>query len=297
MSRSGRSGRVRREPVPVPVRPFVYTHATKNAGSRAKDIFAQKVTFVWEKPILAIESRASSRVVARAPLCPRCPRPGKSSTDRLCVRARAPSSVSSNSPTHDASTRRDNQSNESRDFSPHLHRAAPSSRRSRSRSRSPARRPRRPSLRPRASRRSRARDRSIVARVRPSRRRVPTRQSAGAPVASERKPGVPAGDAVATLIIPVTFPHSTRRERHERTHARRRTPTPRIASSPATRAFVSARVRRRGRVSVVSARRGAASTNRRFVGVSARQRASERGVRRALTRTLVDDARADRGAS
>ena len=270
MSRSGRSGRVRREPVPVPVRPFVYTHATKNAGSRAKDIFAQKVTFVWEKPILAIESRASSRVVARAPLCPRCPRPGKSSTDRLCVRARAPSSVSSNSPTHDASTRRDNQSNESRDFSPHLHRAAPSSRRSRSRSRSPARRPRRPSLRPRASRRSRARDRSIVARVRPSRRRVPTRRSAGAPVASERKPGVPAGDAVSTLIIPVTFPHSTRRERHERTHARRRTPTPRIASSPATRAFVSARVRRRGRVS--------ASTNRRFVGVSARQSAAERGV-------------------
>ena len=114
--------------------------------------------------------------------------------------------------------------------------------------------------------------------------------------ASERKPGVPSGDAVATLIIPVTFPHSTRHERHERTHARRRTPTPRIASSPATRAFVSACVRRRGRVAVVSARRGAASTNRRFVGVSARQRASERGVRRALTRTLVDDARADRGA-
>ena len=268
MSRSGRSGRVRREPVPVPVRPFVYTHATKNAGSRAKDIFAQKVTFVWEKPILAIESRASSRVVARAPLCPRCPRPGKSSTDRLCVRARAPSSVSSNSPTHDASTRRDNQSNESRDFSPHLHRAAPSSRRSRSRS--PARRPRRPSLRPRASRRSRARDRSIVARVRPSRRRVPTRRSAGAPVASERKPGVPAGDAVSTLIIPVTFPYSTRRERHERTHARRRTPTPRIASSPATRAFVSARVRRRGRGSVVSSRRHSSASAR----VSARQSAA-----------------------
>ena len=195
VSRSGRSGRVRREPVPVPVRPFVYTHATKNAGSRAKDIFAQKVTFVWEKPILAIESRASSRVVARAPLCPRCPRPGKSSTDRLCVRARAPSSVSSNSPTHDASTRRDNQSNESRDFSPHLHRAAPSSRRSRSRSRSPARRPRRPSLRPRSSRRTRARDRSIVARVRPSRRRVPTRRSAGRVARREEslasRPGMP----------------------------------------------------------------------------------------------------------
>jgi hypothetical protein len=95
--------------------------------------------------------------------------------------------------------------------------------------------------------------------------------------ASERKPGVPSGDAVATLIIPVTFPHSTRHERHERTHARRRTPTPRIASSPATRAFVSARVRRRGRVSVVSARRGAASTNRHSSAsarVSARQSAA-----------------------
>ena len=114
--------------------------------------------------------------------------------------------------------------------------------------------------------------------------------------ASERKPGVGAGDAVATLIIPVTFPYSTRHERRERYHARRRTPTPRIASSPATRAFVSARVRRRGRVSVVgdAARRGVDESS--FVGVSARQRASERGVRRALTRTLVDDARADRGA-
>ena len=79
-----------------------------------------------------------------------------------------------------------------------------------------------------------------------------------------------AGDAVSTLIIPVTFPHSTRRERHERTHARRRTPTPRIASSPATRAFVSARVRRRGRGSVVSSRRHSSASAR----VSARQSAA-----------------------
>ena len=107
-----------------------------------------------------------------------------------------------------------------------------------------------------------------------------------APVASERKPGVASGDAVATLIIPVTFPYSTRRERHQRYHARRRTPTPRIASSPATRAFVTARVRRRGRVSVVSARRGAASTNRH-----------SSASRRALTRTLVDVLGASRAAS
>ena len=144
------------------------------------------------------------------------------------------------------------------------------------------------------------RARAIVRSSHASAHRVDECRRAGAPVApvaSERKPGVASGDAVATLIIPVTFPHSTRRERHERTHARRRTPTPRIASSPATRAFVSARVRRRGRVSVVSARRGAASTNRRFVGVSARQRASERGVRRALTRTRVDVLGASRAAS
>ena len=139
------------------------------------------------------------------------------------------------------------------------------------------------------------RARAIVRSSHASAHRVDECRRAGAPVApvaSERKPGVASGDAVSTLIIPVTFPHSTRRERHERTHARRRTPTPRIASSPATRAFVSARVRRRGRVSVVD--------ESSFVGVSARQRASERGVRRALTRTRVeirvDDARADRGA-
>ena len=136
------------------------------------------------------------------------------------------------------------------------------------------------------------RARAIVRSSHASAHRVDECRRAGAPVApvaSERKPGVPAGDAVSTLIIPVTFPHSTRRERHERTHARRRTPTPRIASSPATRAFVSARVRRRGRVSVVD--------ESSFVGVSARQRASERGVRRALTRTRVDVLGASRAAS
>ena len=135
------------------------------------------------------------------------------------------------------------------------------------------------------------RARAIVRSSHASAHRVDECRRAGAPVApvaSERKPGVPAGDAVSTLIIPVTFPHSTRRERHERTHARRRTPTPRIASSPATRAFVSARVRRRGRVSVDASS---------FVGVSARQRASERGVRRAPTRTLVDVLGASRGAT
>ena len=136
------------------------------------------------------------------------------------------------------------------------------------------------------------RARAIVRSSHASAHRVDECRRAGAPVApvaSERKPGVPAGDAVSTLIIPVTFPHSTRRERHERTHARRRTPTPRIASSPATRAFVSARVRRRGRVAVVD--------ESSFVGVSARQRASERGVRRALTRTRVDVLGASRAAS
>lgn len=135
------------------------------------------------------------------------------------------------------------------------------------------------------------RARAIVRSSHASAHRVDECRRAGAPVApvaSERKPGVASGDAVATLIIPVTFPHSTRRERHERTHARRRTPTPRIASSPATRAFVSARVRRRGRVSVDESS---------FVGVSARQRASERGVRRALTRTRVDVLGASRAAS
>ena len=136
------------------------------------------------------------------------------------------------------------------------------------------------------------RARAIVRSSHASAHRVDECRRAGAPVApvaSERKPGVASGDAVATLIIPVTFPYSTRRERHERTHARRRAPTPRIASSPATRAFVSARVRRRGRVAVVD--------ESSFVGVSARQRASERGVRRALTRTLVDVLGASRAAS
>lgn len=125
------------------------------------------------------------------------------------------------------------------------------------------------------------RARAIVRSSHASAHRVDECRRAGAPVApvaSERKPGVAAGDAVSTLIIPVTFPHSTRRERHERTHARRRTPTPRIASSPATRAFVSARVRRRGRVS--------ASTNRH-----------SSASRRALTRTLVDVLGASRAAS
>ena len=109
------------------------------------------------------------------------------------------------------------------------------------------------------------RARAIVRSSHASAHRVDECRRAGAPVApvaSERKPGVASGDAVPTLIIPVTFTHSTRRERHERTHARRRTPTPRIASSPATRAFVSARVRRRGRVSVDESS---------FVGVSARR--------------------------
>lgn len=136
------------------------------------------------------------------------------------------------------------------------------------------------------------RARAIVRSSHASAHRVDECRRAGAPVApvaSERKPGVASGDAVATLIIPVTFPYSTRRERHQRYHARRRTPTPRIASSPATRAFVSARVRRRGRVSVVD--------ESSFVGVSARQRASERGVRRALTRTRVDVLGASRAAS
>ena len=135
------------------------------------------------------------------------------------------------------------------------------------------------------------RARAIVRSSHASAHRVDECRRAGAPVApvaSERKPGVPAGDAVSTLIIPVTFPHSTRRERHERTHARRRTPTPRIASSPATRAFVSARVRRRGRVSVVSARRGAASTNRHSSAsarVSARQSAASDALRRERAST------------
>ena len=117
------------------------------------------------------------------------------------------------------------------------------------------------------------RARAIVRSSHASAHRVDECRRAGAPVApvaSGRKPGVASGDAVATLIIPVTFPHSTRRERHERTHARRRTPTPRIASSPATRAFVTARVRRRGRVSVVSARRHSSASAR----VSARQSAA-----------------------
>ena len=121
------------------------------------------------------------------------------------------------------------------------------------------------------------RARAIVRSSHASAHRVDECRRAGAPVASERKPGVPSGDAVSTLIIPVTFPYSTRHERDERYHARRRTPTPRIASSPATRAFVSAFVRRRGRVSVVSSRRGAASTNRHSSAsarVSARQSAA-----------------------
>ena len=117
------------------------------------------------------------------------------------------------------------------------------------------------------------RARAIVRSSHASAHRVDECRRAGAPVApvaSERKPGVPAGDAAAsTLIIFVTFPHSTRRERHERTHARRRTPTPRIASSPATRAFVSARVRRRGRVSASTNRHSSASAR-----VSARQSAA-----------------------
>ena len=276
MSRSGRSGRVRREPVPVPVRPFVYTHATKNAGSRAKDIFAQKVTFVWEKPILAIESRASSRVVARAPLCPRCPRPGKSSTDRLCVRARARALVSL---IELANARRVDATRQSIEriarFFPRTFTARRRRRVVRVRVRVRPRGVRVAHLFVRARRVVRAR--AIVRSSHASAHRVDECRRAGAPVASGRKPGVPSGDAVSTLIIPVTFPYSTRHERHERYHARRRTPTPRIASSPATRAFVSAFVRRRGRVSVVSSRRGAASTNRHSSAsarVSARQSAA-----------------------
>ena len=162
------------------------------------------------------------------------------------------------------------------DFSPHLHRAAPSSRRSRSRSRSPASAsPASPIASSALRRVVRALARSHARRTRPP---IAT-TSADAPErrsrrASGRKPGVPSGDAVSTLIIPVTFPYSTRHERRERYHARRRAPTPRIASSPATRAFVSARVRRRGRVSVVSSRRGAASTHRHS-SASARVRARQ----------------------
>ena len=119
------------------------------------------------------------------------------------------------------------------------------------------------------------RARAIVRSSHASAHRVDECRRAGAPVApvaSERKPGVASGDAVATLIIPVTFPYSTRRERHERTHARRRTPTPRIAASPATRAFVSARVRRRG------------AARRRRIVIRRRQRASARVRARRPTR-------------
>ena len=119
------------------------------------------------------------------------------------------------------------------------------------------------------------RARAIVRSSHASAHRVDECRRAGAPVApvaSERKPGVASGDAVATLIMSVTFPHSTRRERHERTHARRRTPTPRIAASPATRAFVSARVRRRG------------AARRRRIVIRRRQRASARVRARRPTR-------------
>ena len=132
------------------------------------------------------------------------------------------------------------------------------------------------------------RARAIVRSSHASAHRVDECRRAGAPVASGRKPGVPAGDAVATLIIPVTFPYSTRHERHERTHARRRTPTPRIASSGSdARVRFGVRPSSRSRLGRrVAARRGVDESS--FVGVSARQRASERGVRRALTRTRVD---------
>ena len=133
------------------------------------------------------------------------------------------------------------------------------------------------------------RARAIVRSSHASAHRVDECRRAGAPVApvaSERKPGVPAGDAVATLIIPVTFPHSTRRERHERVPH-----TPTHADAPNRGVARDARVRLGARPSSRS-RLGVDESS--FVGVSARQRASERGVRRALTRTRVDDARADR---
>ena len=157
----------------------LFTHTPPKTRDLARKIFSPKKSHLYGKSLSWRSSRARRRASSRAHLSVRGVPVQANPALIVCAsaRARAPSSVSSNSPTHDASTRRDNQSNESRDFSPHLHRAAPSSRRSRSRSRSPARRPRRPSLRPRSSRRSRARDRSIVARVRPSRRRVPTRRT------------------------------------------------------------------------------------------------------------------------
>ena len=149
------------------------------------------------------------------------------------------------------------------------------------------------------------RARAIVRSSHASAHRVDECRRAGAPVApvaSERKPGVPAGDAVATLIIPVTFPHSTRRERHERTHARRRTPTPRIASSPATRAFVSTRVG-----APRSARASSTSVGRRRResrhGVGARARRRRPGIgdemvrKRGGERASTDDGKARRGGA
>ena len=174
----------------------LFTHTPPKTRDLARKIFSPKKSHLYGKSLSWRSSRARRRASSRAHLSVRGVPVQANPALIVCASARArPSSVSSNSPTHDASTRRDNRSNESRDFSPHLHRAAPSSRRSRSRSRSPARRPRRPSLRPRSSRRSRARDRSIVARVRPSRRRVPTPRSAGRVARREEslasRPGMP----------------------------------------------------------------------------------------------------------
>ena len=295
MSRSGRSGRVRREPVPVPVRPFVYTHATKNAGSRAKDIFAQKVTFVWEKPILAIESRASSRVVARAPLCPRCPRPGKSSTDRLCVRARAPSSVSSNSPTHDASTRQSIINRTNRAIFPRTFTARRRRRVVRVRVRVRPRGVRVAHLFVRARRVVRAR--AIVRSSHASAHRVDECRRAGAPVASRvgKKAWRPVRGCVSTLIIPVTFRiqrvmntmrDTTHADARRRPESRRR---PRRARSFRRASVVAVAAR--------SSRLGAA--RRRRIVIRRRRRASERVRARRPTRSDANARRrprADRGA-
>ena len=125
------------------------------------------------------------------------------------------------------------------------------------------------------------RARAIVRSSHASAHRVDECRRAGAPVApvaSERKPGVASGDAVATLIIPVTFPYSMRHERHERYQQ-----TPTHADAPNRVVARDARVRFGARPSSRSrlGRRRRGATRRRriddssFVGaVSARQSAA-----------------------
>ena len=86
----GRPTRSRRFPVPVPVPRRAATVCLRarhqKRGISRERYFPQKVTFARGKAYLGdLSSRASSRVVARAPLCPRCRRRGRSSTDRLRV--------------------------------------------------------------------------------------------------------------------------------------------------------------------------------------------------------------------